>query len=39
MCFVTLLERYLLKQHLHAKTFIHGTFDHILKGVDTYKKI
>ena len=36
MCVVTFLERHLLIQYLHAKTFLHGAFDHILKVVDTY---
>ena len=35
MCFVTLLEKDLLIQYLHAKTFLHGAFDHILKVVYT----
>ena len=39
MCFVTLLERDLLILNLHAKTFLRGAFGHILKVVDTYKKI
>ena len=38
MCFVTLLERDLLIQYLHAKTFLHGACDHIIKVVDTYIK-
>ena len=38
MCFATLLEKDLLIQYLHDKTFLHGAFDHILKIVDTLKK-
>ena len=33
MCFVALLEIYLLIQYLHAKTYLHGQFDDILKVV------
>ena len=38
MCFVTLLERDLLIQYLHAKTFLHEAFDKIFKVVDTFLK-
>ena len=38
MCFVTLLERHLLMQYLHAKIFLHRAVDHVLKVVDAYKK-